>query len=575
MKKLTLLLGIAAVGISLVACSPDKGNETPKEDPNGAKITFSAGDGEFTNGNKNTVLTANTAGKVNMTDAPVCDGYAFIGWYNGNVQYNSNTSFKEDCTFTAKYVSGNTDEVYNALFDEQSTVSIDMNMSDAEWKKLSHDYTVNDKSPIYRVADSVTIGIDNGTGMLYYYYKEVGVRMKGNTSRHEFYGDSGFTNNIHMKLSFKQTFDDTADGYTSDEVKPFKDRWKADADAKTVRKNRMLGGMEKIDIKYNSTKDETYVREMYAMKLFRDNGVIAPHVTMCSVTALEKNATKKNMGVYRIHEAIDEAFIARHFDDAEVGDLWKCTYSQKGPADMTNYDLDNRIGVEDELNREFYSYDKKTNKKKDKNTGLRDFSSMRNFIETVSDVDTDASVISQYLDVEQFAKFEAVNYILGNPDCMRNNYNNYYVYFRKSDNKAVIIPYDYDRCLGLTNGWNPTGDACMSLEPYTRRIAADGGASQNNPIYKKLICKGAPTDSGSVLMKYKANLEELSASSKVTAQTFNAYKDKFKSRYGKYTSDAIKTNGLAFDATDTGNTSYSTYINKKLETLRNSINNYN
>ena len=33
------------------------------------------------------------------------------------------------------------------------------------------------------MADNVTIGIDDGDGMLYYYYEEVGVRMKGNTSR--------------------------------------------------------------------------------------------------------------------------------------------------------------------------------------------------------------------------------------------------------------------------------------------------------------------------------------------------------------------------------------------------------
>ena len=139
------------------------------------------------------------------------------------------------------------------------------------------------------------------------------------------------------------------------------------------RKNRTFGGMEKFDLKYNSTSDETYIREAYAMKMFRDNGIYAPHVTLCALTALEKNSTVKNLGVYRIHESIDEAFITRNVGEEKIGDLWKCTYGVKGPADLTNSDLANRVGVEDELKSEFYTYDKKTNKKKDKVTGLRVF----------------------------------------------------------------------------------------------------------------------------------------------------------------------------------------------------------
>ncbi|MDE5547861.1 MAG: CotH kinase family protein, partial [Clostridia bacterium] len=321
--------------------------------------------------------------------------------------------------------------------------------------------------------------------------------------------------------------------------------------------------------KYNSTGDETYVREMYAMKLFRENGVVAPNITLCSVTALEKDSVKRNLGLYRIHECIDEAFIARNIEE-QVGDLWKCTYTKTGAADMTTNGLENKIGVEDELKGKFYSYDKKTNKKKDKVTGLRDFSSMRNFI---SAVNTSGADLSKYLDTEQFAKFEAVNYLLGNPDCIRNNYNNYYLYFRKSDGKAIIIPYDYDRCLGLTYQWNPTGSASMYLEPYTRRIAANGD-SQANPIYRGLICKGAPTDSGSTLMKYRSNLLALSNSALVTVTAFNAYKDNYKSRYGKYVSQALDTNALAFDNNKYGNVAYSTYIQTKLNTLKSNIDNY-
>lgn len=533
-----------------------------------AELTFLTGDGAFVDGTNEVKAKADVNGNVTISKEPRRDGYAFAGWYNDATKFDPSAKYTKNQTFTAKYVSGAENNVYDALFDEHSQVALDVNMSDAQWKKLNKDYvdflSKGGKSPIYRLADSVTISIDDGNGALNYYYEEVGVRMKGNTSRREFYNDDGFFSNVHLKLSFKQTFDDTDDGYKQDELKVWTDESK-----RAERKARTLGGMEKIDIKYNSTADETYVRELYAMKMFRDNGIYAPNITLCSVTALEKDNTSKSLGVYRIHEPVDEAFIERRLHESKVGDLWKCTYTTTGPANMTMDDLDSKVGVEDELKGEFYSYDKKTNKKKDKTTGLRDFSSIKNFIAAINGSNPD---FSKVLDVDYFAKFEAVNYILGNPDCIRNNYNNYYVYFR-ADGKAIIIPYDYDRCLGVTKDWNPTGSANMNVAPFTRTVAATGNG-QENPLYKSLIDKGAPYGSGSALMKYRQNLLTLADSQGFTTAAFNAYKDNYKAMYSQYTANAIKTNNLSFDNTKTGNVAYATYITTKLQTLRNNIDNY-
>ncbi|MCM1194318.1 MAG: CotH kinase family protein [Corallococcus sp.] len=567
MKKTAIIILLAIMLVSLAACGLIEANPPVNEN---VVITFLSGEGVFSDGG--TTLTAHPYeenGKVQVSEEPHRDGYAFSGWFYGDEKFDSSKSYAQNKTFTARYVSGSENKVYEALFSENSTVAIDIDMSDAEWKKLNQDYidflSKGGKSPIYRMANSVIIGIDDGNGWLNYYYEEVGVRMKGNTSRHAFYSNGGFTNNIHMKLSFKQTFDDVSDGYTQDELKVW-----SNASERAARKNRTLGGMEKIDIKYNSTADETYVRELYAMKLFRDNGIYAPNVTLCSLTALEKNKTKKNLGVYRIYEPIDEVFVTRNIGEAKVGDLWKCTYTTTGPADLTTNELDKRVGVEDELKGEFYSYDKKTNKKKNATTGLRDLSSVKNFITALNKSNAD---YSKLIDVEYFAKFEAVNYILGNPDCIRNNYNNYYLYFR-ADGRAIIIPYDYDRCLGITKDWNPTGSANMNVTPYTRTVAATGGG-QTNPLYINLIDKGAPTGSGSALSLYRQNLLTLNSSQALTALTFDNYKNNFKSKYAQYTSSAIKTNNLAFDATNTGNVAYATYMQTKLKTLTDNINNYN
>lgn len=568
MRKLVIAICLLCATIICVVCAACTVNDSDNHVDNDFVISFSAGQGMFLNGETVMDVKPDDSGRVIMDSEPRRDGYAFAGWFDGETEFNTSSVYTKKQTFIAKYVFGGERIVYDALFDENSQISVDINMSDAEWKKLNQDFidfnNKGSKSPIYRMADSVTIGIDEGNGLLNFYYEEVGVRMKGNTSRHQFYGDKGFFDNIHMKLSFKQTFDDLDDGYKQNELKEWTDTAKRDE-----RKARTLGGMDKIDLKYNSTADETYVRELYAMKLFRDNGIYAPNVTLCALTALEKDSTKKNLGVYRIHEPVDEAFITNKIGETKVGDLWKCTYTKTGPADLTDYDLEKRVGVEDELKGKFYSYDKKTNKKKDKITGLRDFSSIKNFIKAINESNADYESL---IDVDYFAKFEAVNYILGNPDCIRNNYNNYYLYFR-ADGKAIIIPYDYDRCLGITKDWNPTGSANMYVTPYTRTVAATGGG-QNNPLYKNLIDKGAPTTSGSVLMLYRQNLMDLSSSQALTAYEFNAYKDNYKAKYKDYTSTAIKSNGLAFDDSYTGNVAYSVYIQTKLKTLKDNIDNY-
>ena len=567
MRKIAIVSLFVIMLLALAACAIPN----PSQYDN-VEVAFETGQGIFADGKTSVTVKPNSNGNVTIGEQPRLDGYAFSGWYDGETKFDSSAKYAANKTFTAKYVSGGENKVYDALFDEKSTVTVDINMSDTEWKKLNQDFLdfskIGGKSPIYRMADSVTIGIDDGNGVLNYYYEEVGIRMKGNTSRHTFYDNNGFTNNIHMKLSFKQTFDDLEDGYKQDELKVWTDEAK-----RKERKARTLGGMEKIDVKYNSTADETYVRELYAMKMFRDNGIYAPSVTLCALTALEKNTTKKNLGVYRIHEPIDEAFITRHIEE-KIGDLWKCTYTKTGPANMTMEGLDNKVGVEDELKNEFYSYDKKTNKKKDKTTGKRDFSSIKNFIAAINGNNPD---FEKLLDVDYFVKFEAVNYILGNPDCIRNNYNNYYLYFR-SDGKAIVIPYDYDRCLGITKDWNPTGSSNMYVTPFTRTLAASPDPSnpwlQVNPLYINLIDKGAPYGSWSALMRYRQNLISLSAAQGFTANAFNAYKDSYKLKYAQYTANAIKTNCVAFDDKNTGNVPYATYIQTKLKTLNDNIDNY-
>ena len=70
--------------------------------------------------------------------------------------------------------------------------------------------------------------------------------MKGNTSRHEFIDEEGnIYSNIHLKLSFEETFDNPL-FYTEEE----RTIWNSDVE-KAAREDRKFLKMSKLDLRYN------------------------------------------------------------------------------------------------------------------------------------------------------------------------------------------------------------------------------------------------------------------------------------------------------------------------------------
>ena len=84
--------------------------------------------------------------------------------------------------------------LFNDLFDPSNHISIKLDISDSELKKIQQDYDkyagMGSKSPIYRMADMIVkITKPDGTGYSIT-VPQVGVRMKGNSSRTSFYSDN-------------------------------------------------------------------------------------------------------------------------------------------------------------------------------------------------------------------------------------------------------------------------------------------------------------------------------------------------------------------------------------------------
>ena len=400
-----------------------------------------------------------------------------------------------------------------------------------------------------------------------YVLEEVGIRQKGNMSRTTILRDDNLSLDSlgHFKLSFKQTFD--GDEYDNiPELNQFKKVWD-DSSAKKVRKKRTLYGMEKIDIKWNRNHDDTKVKQSYMLKTFRDMGVIAGHSTIADTT-LRISGKEGINTTYEVLECIDEVFIQRHFkEEYASGDLYKCAY-QNAPANFSSsYKVGNQIGVEDNTKNYHPAYDLKTNKKKNTtHTNLLNLIKVMN--DKTSSADAYKTKISQVMNMESFMMYEAIAYLCGNFDDMRNNANNYYLYFTSVTNYAFIIPYDFDRGLG-------TG--CENRQNYMTNFSAEStkmqcsGNWQTLSIYWRTVCTTTDKSSGYANVErveeyremYQKNIETLLNDRIISGKSFEEYVYSFPSSYRG------NPNGSG-----DGNTTFDNYLTLKIQSIKDNNKNY-
>jgi spore coat protein CotH len=298
-------------------------------------------------------------------------------------------------------------------------------------------------------------------------------------------------------LSFNETFDESK--YYSDSSK----EW-SNYEEREQRKNRTFATLEKLDVKWNSNMDNTYSRNQYASDMLKDYGMFTQK---CSLASFSMGGGK--LGVYKILEPVDEIFIQRYFPEEDWGgDLYKAHWSYKHPA---NYHADSTYGIVNKSNTEFYQFDLQTNEESS------DYADLKNLLEVINQEDVTRQDLESVIDMDYFIRFCALNYMIGNQDDMRNNYNNHYVYFRASDGKAVIIPIDLEICLGDTYAWNPSGNGCTDVSPYSD-ISVGTGLAQENPLINLTV-----TENGFYKDEYTAYLLEISESKWMTVENYQNY----------------------------------------------------
>lgn len=466
----------------------------------------------------------------------------------------SDNSNKESNEVDNKVLSED-EKLFESLFDINNRIQIKIDISDKEKAKIQKDFDEyqrkHSKSPIYRMADKVTIIIGDQT----YEMEEVGVRLKGNTSRTDFYNENeGMYKLVHLRLSFDETFDNP--DYYGTDVKVW-----TDEKAKEERKNRTFATLSSLEMKWNRNFDTTYIREYYANEMFRAFGVMSQHQNMSCV-----NFGGDNLGVYSIYEPVDKKFISKYYDgDDKKGDLYKAAWTYE-PATYTK-----RVtyGIKNPETGNSYNYDLKTNKK------TSDHSLFKNLIEVVNNGGVTEEEFDKVIDKDYWVKFAAVSYFVGNPDDMRNNFNNHYVYI-KPDGQAVFVPYDNDRVFGITVGWNPDHTGMTEVSPYSE-MAEGLGSFQFNPIYLKTVIN----ENGFYFEEYNKMLEEVANSEWMTEEHFEKYFEIVKNNYQDlvepdkdYNNASKKDFVISLESVsndDHKNMSMLEYLTKKLETYHRAV----
>ena len=417
-------------------------------------------------------------------------------------------------------------QLYNEIFNVNNKVTVNISIDKSEIDKLQADYKKytardeNTKSDIYRMA-TVTFKVGSKT----YTLDEVGIRLKGNQSLEPFYSENGTPNICSFKLSFDETFDDKDDyGNTAK-------KW-TDENARKARKKRKFATLNEMDIKWNITYDNSNIREVYATKLFEAADVLVQKINLSQMTI-----NGNNYGLVKIYEPVDKAFLEKRLPESAVGgDLYKCMWSdcdntgkRTGWWKGATYKTNNSYGIQDNPSGRKFNFNLKTNKKTSKHESLK------NFLNVINKSNLTKDELEKVLDVDYYAAFMAAEYFAGDPDDIRNNYNNHYIYFRKDNGKAIFIVYDNDRTMGITYGLNKN---CAVRNPYSNYAATQG--EQENPLIKKTISH-QPLESLSYIRdKYTDNLKKLSKTSILTSDAefnkmYNTAKNNYESIITPYT----------------------------------------
>lgn len=333
------------------------------------------------------------------------------------------------------------------LYDGKNLPEFHLSVSLDEWNRLLAEYDKDNDTSEHIHADLEFVKGEERVRI-----SDIGVRLKGNTSRRRPEGNGGEQHtagstdwhHCHYQLNFTK----------------YK---KGDS--------QELHGVKKVYLKWFKD-DPTYSREVFCYDLFRRFGVwTAPHSAYCRLWLyVEGDPKPVYLGVYGMVEPPDGRFVrARESGFADKdGFLWKCSWGASlGSTDEGLFGNDGSDKAY-ELKTETDDYELAK-------------AQLQDFILKVKGKGDESfyNWIKEVCDVELLLRTYAVNVAVGMWDDYWKNKNNYYLYFNSKDKyayKFFFIPYDYDNTLGTSSLGMDSG----------RQDPLNWGDNGNPLIYKLL-----------------------------------------------------------------------------------------
>lgn len=300
-------------------------------------------------------------------------------------------------------------EYASTVFDEDSILSVDIQMDEAQWTEMLE----NAISETYSSCD-VTI---NGTT-----YKNVAIRPKGNTSLSQVASDD-----TTDRFSFKIKFDYYVDGQTCD-------------------------GLDSLTLN-NLISDASYMKEYFAYDMFQYLGVAS---SLYSFADISLNG--ETWGLYLALETPDSSFLERNYGTS-YGQLYKPETMEAGGMGGGNGKADNPDGgradgnakaggrgghmgssnsnlayISDDTADYSYIFDNTITDGTEKD--------QETLIEALKNI-SNGTDLEAYLNIDQMLRYMAVNVFLVNLDSYFGNMlHNYLLY--EEDGQICMLPWDYN-----------------------------------------------------------------------------------------------------------------------------------
>jgi spore coat protein H len=229
-------------------------------------------------------------------------------------------------------------------------------------------------------------------------FPDVGVRFKGNGS---FLRARG-TNKISLKV-----------------------------DLNKYRKGQKLAGLTTINLQ-NGITDSSWMNEVLSYQLYRDAGVPAPRSSFARVyVTVPGTFARQYFGLYTIAENVDTHFTQERFD-TKAGAILK-------PSTRTPFtDMGAAWAAYNQ------TYDPKTDLIAAETARIIEFCQL---VSRASDEEFFKRA-SDYVDLDEFARYLAVLAWIGNRDSLLQIGQNYYVYLHPVSRKFMFIPWDQDGSFG-------------------------------------------------------------------------------------------------------------------------------